>query len=309
MELYRNVSEMAAIRGKAGKVYMWDIIIDTLADGVKLLPFLFIAYLVMEYMEHKMAEGAKRAIEKAGRFGPLFGGMIGIFPQCGFSAAASNLYAGKVITLGTLIAVFLSTSDEMLPILISEHVNAGIIFRLLGLKALLGVIAGFMVDFFAGGKYRDRHTRWERLYGHMDIEHLCEHEHCRCEDGIVKSALRHTLNIFLFLLLVTFLLNVMIDFAGGEFFTTIMLNRPFSGHMIAGLIGLIPNCASSVMLTQLYLKGVIGLGIMMSGLLAGTGAGLIVLFRINDDKRENIRIVSLLYIIGVAAGISIDLFM
>lgn len=286
---------------------MWEIITDTLADGIKLLPFLFAAYLAMEYIEHKMGEKAKRTIERSGKFGPVLGGMIGVFPQCGFSAAASNLYAGKVITLGTLLAVFLSTSDEMLPILISEHVNAGVIFRLLGLKALIGIVAGFIVDLFVGKKHGTGNSRQEDAWGSMDIEHLCEHEHCRCEDGIVRPALRHTMNIFLFLLFITFLFNVIIDYAGDGYLSKLILNKPFLGHMLAGFIGLIPNCASSVMITQLYLKGVIGLGIMMSGLLAGTGVGLVVLFRINDNKRENVGITLLLYAIGVIAGIFIDL--
>ena len=246
---------------------MWDVIIDTLVDAVKLLPFLFAAYFAMEYMEHKMGERAKETIEKSGKLGPVLGGVIGAFPQCGFSAAASNLYAGRVITLGTLLAVFLSTSDEMLPILVSEQVNASVILKLLGLKVLVGMVVGLLVDLSVGGK--KRHGEMES--GHMDIGHVCEHEHCRCEDGIVKSALRHTLNIFLFLILITLLLNILIYFAGEGFLAALILNKPLLGHMIAGLVGLIPNCASSVILTQLYLEGVMGLGVMMAGLFAGTG--------------------------------------
>ncbi|MCI9200286.1 MAG: arsenic efflux protein [Lachnospiraceae bacterium] len=281
---------------------MWDVIIDTLVDAVKLLPFLFAAYFAMEYMEHKMGERAKETIEKSGKLGPVLGGVIGAFPQCGFSAAASNLYAGRVITLGTLLAVFLSTSDEMLPILVSEQVNASVILKLLGLKVLVGMVVGLLVDLSVGGK--KRHGEMES--GHMDIGHVCEHEHCRCEDGIVKSALRHTLNIFLFLILITLLLNILIYFAGEGFLAALILNKPLLGHMIAGLVGLIPNCASSVILTQLYLEGVMGLGVMMAGLFAGTGVGLVVLFRMNDNKKENAKILLLLYATGVAAGIAID---
>ena len=285
---------------------MWDVIIDTLVDAVKLLPFLFAAYFAMEYMEHKMGEKAKETIEKSGKLGPVLGGVIGAFPQCGFSAAASNLYAGRVITLGTLLAVFLSTSDEMLPILVSEQVNASVILKLLGLKVLVGMVVGLLVDLSVGAKQRHGHTHGEMDIGHMDIGHVCEHEHCRCEDGIVKSALRHTLNIFLFLILITLLLNILIYFAGEGFLAGLILNKPLLAHMIAGLVGLIPNCASSVILTQLYLEGVMGLGVMMAGLFAGTGVGLVVLFRMNDNKKENAKILLLLYATGVAAGIAID---
>ena len=203
---------------------MWDVIIDTLVDAVKLLPFLFAAYFAMEYMEHKMGEKAKETIEKSGKLGPVLGGVIGAFPQCGFSAAASNLYAGRVITLGTLLAVFLSTSDEMLPILVSEQVNASVILKLLGLKVLVGMVVGLLVDLSVGEKQRHGHTHGEMDIGHMDIGHVCEHEHCRCEDGIVKSALRHTLNIFLFLILITLLLNILIYFAGEGFLAGLILN-------------------------------------------------------------------------------------
>ena len=173
-----------------------------------------------------MGEKAKETIEKSGKLGPVLGGVIGAFPQCGFSAAASNLYAGRVITLGTLLAVFLSTSDEMLPILVSEQVNASVILKLLGLKVLVGMVVGLLVDLSVGEKQRHGHTHGEMDIGHMDIGHVCEHEHCRCEDGIVKSALRHTLNIFLFLILITLLLNILIYFAGEGFLTGLILNKP-----------------------------------------------------------------------------------
>lgn len=279
---------------------MLEIISDTLADGVKLLPFLFLTYLVMEYMEHRMGEKTKDAIKRSGRFGPLIGGAIGVFPQCGFSAAASNLYAGRVITAGTLLAVYLSTSDEMLPVLISQKVNVGMILKLLGLKLLIGIAAGFVIDLFLNKKDAHPHT-------HMEIGHMCEHEHCHCEDGILKSALRHTLGIFGFILLITFVMNTAIACVGEDFLARLILNRPVLGPMIAGLVGLIPNCAASVIITQLYLEGVMGLGAMMAGLLAGTGVGLLVLFKVNDNLKENVKIGFLLYAAGVAAGILIDL--
>lgn len=279
---------------------MLEIIKDTLTDAIRLLPFLFLTYLVMEYMEHRMGEKTKDAIKRSGRFGPLIGGALGVFPQCGFSAAASGLYAGRVITLGTLFAVFLSTSDEMLPVLISKQAPAGMILKLLAFKMAVGITAGFLIDLFIKRNSRQPHE-------HMEIGHMCEHEHCRCQEGILKSALRHTLSVFGFILLISFLLNTAIAWTGEDFLTRLILNRPFLGQIIAGLVGLIPNCAASVIITQLYLEGVIGTGAVAAGLLAGTGVGLLVLFRTNDDAKENIRIAFLLYAVSVLTGVLIDL--
>lgn len=285
---------------------MTEIISDTIIDAVKLLPFLLVTYAAMEYIEHKMGDKTKNTIEKSGRFGPVLGGIMGVFPQCGFSAAASSLYAGRIITLGTLTAIFLSTSDEMLPILISEQVNISVIFKLLVLKMVIGIAAGFLVDLFIRKQKKDGAAQGEAYEEHIDIEHMCEHEHCRCEEGIFRSALRHTLNIFLFIVLIAFVLNTAIHFAGEDFLAELILNKPILGHLIAGAVGLIPNCAASVILTKLYLEGLMGLGAMMAGLLAGTGVGLLVLYRVNDNLKENIKITVLMYIIGVTAGLVID---
>lgn len=285
---------------------MTEIISDTIIDAVKLLPFLLVTYAAMEYIEHKMGDKTKNTIEKSGRFGPVLGGIMGVFPQCGFSAAASSLYAGRIITLGTLTAIFLSTSDEMLPILISEQVNISVIFKLLALKMVIGIAAGFLVDLFIRKQKKDGAAHGKAYEEHIDIEHMCEHEHCRCEEGIFRSALRHTLNIFLFIVLIAFVLNTAIYFAGEDFLAELILNKPILGHLLAGAVGLIPNCAASVILTKLYLEGLMGLGAMMAGLLAGTGVGLLVLYRVNDNLKENIKITVLMYIIGVTAGLVID---
>ena len=194
----------------------------------------------------------------------------------------------------------------ILPILISEQVSASVIFKLLGIKALAGIIAGTIVDLLVGRRQRDK-TGIALTKGETEDE---DNRNCgceNCEDGMLKSALRHTGNIFLFLLLVTFVLNTAIHFIGEEFLTGLILNRPLFGHMIGALVGLIPNCASSVIITQLYLKGAMGLGAAMSGLLAGSGVGLAVLFRVNGDIRENIKITALLYVIGVISGIVVDI--
>ncbi|MDE6663695.1 MAG: arsenic efflux protein [Lachnospiraceae bacterium] len=279
---------------------MLDVILDTLLDCVKLLPFLFLTYLAMEYIEHKAGERIQETIKKSGKCGPLIGSILGAFPQCGFSAAASNLYAARIITLGTLISIYLSTSDEMLPILISQQVGAAMIWKILGIKVLIGMAAGFLIDIVLNMFLKKEKEA-------LQIEQLCEHHHCQCEKGIVKSAIRHTIEIFIYLLLITFVLNIFITLIGEDFLANLLLNRPVIGEVIAGLVGLIPNCAASVVITQLYLNGILNEGAMMAGLLVGAGVGILVLLRVNDRPKDNVRIIGLLYVMGVAAGIIVEL--
>ena len=279
---------------------MLEIISETLIDSIKLLPFLFITYLIMEYIEHKTSKKAKNTIKKSGKFGPAVGSILGIFPQCGFSVSATNLYAARVITLGTLIAVYLSTSDEMLPIFISEAVPISVILKILGIKLIIGIIAGFSIDFIL------------RLRNKTNVEEekiidLCEKEHCHCEHGIIKSALKHTINIFVFIIIISLIINILIHFIGEDVIANFLQNKPIIGPIISGLIGLIPNCAASVIITQMYLENVISVGTLISGLLVGAGVGLAVLFKMNKGVKENIKIISLLYGIGVISGIVIEL--
>lgn len=273
---------------------MWDAIFDALLDAVKLVPFLFLTYLAMEYMEHKTGEGAQRLMKKAGRLGPVIGGILGIAPQCGFSAAAANLYAGRVITLGTLMAVYLSTSDEMLPILISEKAPFDVIWKLLLAKALIGMAAGVLIDLVLYRKESEEHEH---------IHDICEQEHCHCEQGIFRSALSHTAQITLFIFAIGIVLNLILYYVGEEALGSLILNRKILGPVLAGLVGLLPNCAGSVVITTLYLQGAMGLGGALAGLLTGSGVGLLVLFRVNHDRKENLRILGLLYAIGVTVGI------
>ena len=279
---------------------MLEVIEEAVIDSIKILPFLFITYLIMEYIEHKTSEKSKNIIKKSGKFGPFIGSLLGIFPQCGFSVSATNLYAGRVITLGTLIAVYLSTSDEMLPIFISEAVPVTTILKILGIKLIIGMIAGFIIDIVIRIKNKNKQEE-------NKIIDLCEKEHCHCEHGIIKSALKHTLNIFIFILLVTVIINTAIHFIGEEAISGGVRGIPILGPIIAGVIGLIPNCAASVILTQLYLENVIGVATMISGLLVSAGVGLLVLFRTNKGLKENLKITALLYGIGVASGIIIEL--
>ena len=279
---------------------MWDAILDSLIDTVKLIPFLLITYIIMEFIEHKTSHKTKDAIKKSGHFGPLIGGILGVVPQCGFSAAASSLYSARIITLGTLIAVFLSTSDEMLPILISEAVDVRIILSILGIKLVIAVIVGFIIDLFFRKKF-------ETSEDEPEIKDLCEHEHCHCEHGIFKSALKHTINITLYIFIISLVLNIIIYFIGENNLAHILNSTPIIGPIIASLVGLIPNCASSVIIRQLYLSKVLNFATMIAGLLVNTGVGLLILFRTNKDLKENIKITVLLFAIGVIFGIIFDL--
>lgn len=278
---------------------MVDILWDAIIDSVKLLPFLFVTYLIMELIEHKTKHRTKEIVEKSGKFGPFIGSILGIFPQCGFSVSATNLYAARIITLGTLIAVYLSTSDEMLPVFLSEAVPITTILVILGIKLVVAMLAGFVIDF--GMRWRKKEREEEKIID------LCEKEHCHCEHGIVRSSLKHTLNIFIFILLVTIIINLAIDVIGKETIESFLRDQPILGPVIAGMIGLIPNCASSVILAQMYLENVISVATMISGLLVGAGVGLAVLFKMNRGMKQNIKIVGLLYTIGVLAGIIIEL--
>ena len=280
---------------------MLDILKDTVIDSIKLLPFLFIAYLIMEYIEHKISEKSKEKIKKSGKFGPAIGSLFGIFPQCGFSVVATNLYAARIITLGTLIAVYLSTSDEMLPILISKAVPINIIIGILAVKFVIGMIYGFLIDLFLR-TFKKGKEQEEK------IVNLCEEEHCHCENGIVKSALKHTINVFIYIFILTLIINIIVGFVGEDTLKNFMTQTSIFEPIIASLIGLIPNCASSVIITELYLSGIISFGSLIAGLLVGAGAGLLMLFRINKNIKENIKIVALLFFLGAVTGIIINLF-
>lgn len=272
-----------------------DVIHDTYIDSLRILPFLFLAYLAMECLEHWTGGKLQAIVRKSGKAGPAIGGVLGIFPQCGFSAAAANLYAGRIITMGTLIAVFLSTSDEMLPIMISENVGFSMIGKILLVKVLFALAAGFLVDVL----YRKKEE--------PQIEHLCERQHCHCERGIWRSAFSHTWRIFLYIIVVSLILNFAIALVGEETLAAVVLNKPALSLFVSALVGMIPNCASSVILTQLYLGGVLGAGALTAGLLSGSGVGFLVLLRVNEDRKESLRIFGLLYVLGVAGGAVIQL--
>lgn len=276
-----------------------EIFLHGILDTLKLIPFLFVTYLVMEFIEHKAEKSAEKFVKKAGKFGPLVGGLIGAVPQCGFSAAASGFYAGRVISVGTLIAVFLSTSDEMLPILISESVPVNAVLLILLYKAAVGAAVGFGVDLFA--------RKIIKIQSSINIDAICDEDNCHCEKGILHSAIHHTLVISAFLLLATFVINALVYFIGEENIAGAISAVPVLGHFAAALFGLIPNCAASVVLSSLCTKGLISVGTMMAGLFSGAGAGLLVLFRANKKYKENLVIIAVLVAAGVLFGLLADL--
>ena len=276
-----------------------EIFLHGLLDTLKIIPFLFLTYLLMEFIEHRAGDKAERFMKKAGAFAPVVGGALGAVPQCGFSAAASNLYAGRIISMGTIIAVFLSTSDEMIPILVSGSVHVGTVALVVLYKALVGILVGLAVDFVLKLMRRDGEK--------INIDAICDEDNCHCERGIWYSALHHTVTISLFVLLITLAINALVFFIGEENLGAVMYNKPVISHLIAAVIGLIPNCAASVALTTLCTEGLITAGTMMSGLFSGAGVGLLVLFKVNKQVKENLLIVGIILAAGVIFGLIGDL--
>ena len=271
---------------------MGNIIVDTLIDLVKIIPFLFIAFIIMEYLEHKVKSKSDKL--KNNKAGPIIGSLLGVIPQCGFSVMGTNLFSSRVITMGTLIAIYLSTSDEMLPILITGGASFKTIMMILLIKVVVGIIFGLLIDLIYKNK---REENFE----------ICHDDDCHCDDGIIKSSLIHTLKISFFILITTFVLNTLIYYLGSERIASIVKTNSLFGPFLASLVGLIPNCCASVIITELYLNGVITSGMLIGGLLTGAGIGLLVLFRVNKNIKENIIILTSLYLIGSFVGLLIDL--
>ena len=277
---------------------MKEVLLDTLLDAIKIIPFLFVTFLLMEYIEHGFTKKGKEKIKKAGNLGPFFGSLLGAVPQCGFSVMATNLYATRIVTLGTLISIYLSTSDEMLPILISQKCSFSIIIKILLIKVLIGMLAGFIIDFIIRKKTKS---------SNYEIKKFCDEEHCDCEHGIIKSSIKHTFNILIFIIVITLLLNLCFYYFGNDSIEKLFLKDNFFSPFISSLIGLIPNCGASVILTELYLNNVISFASVISGLLTGSGVALLVLFKINKNVKENVKILLTLYFIGALSGIVIEI--
>lgn len=278
---------------------MKELIIDGIIDTLKLLPYLFIAFLLLELIEHKMNKKSEVLLTKNKKYGPIIGSILGALPQCGFSTMAANLYSSGVITIGTIIAVFLSTSDEMLPIMLSEHVDISTLLRIISFKVLVGIIVGIIVDIII--KKKTTHV-------HEHIHDMCNDEHCSCDkDGILISSIKHTLHIALFILIANLLINLIIYKVGENNLSNILIHKNIFTYFISSLVGLIPNCASSVIITELYLSKVLTIGQLLSGLLPGSGLGILLLFKTNKNIKENITILSIIYFTGVLLGILVDL--
>lgn len=275
---------------------MFHVLIHTLLDSLKLLPFLLVAFFIIELIEHKFQKQSQKIIEKSGRLGPLLGGILGCFPQCGFSVMATNLYVTRLITMGTLISVYLSTSDEMIPILLAHGSDITVIIKLLFIKLGIGVFCGFIIDLLFSRKQV------------QNIHDLCEKENCHCEHSLVFSSMKHTFNTWIFILLVSYILNLIMHNGGEEYLLGIFNNNSLLSPFLASLIGLIPNCCASVILTELYLEGILSLSSIIAGLLTGSGVALLVLFKTNKNLKENIKILSVIYLIGVVSGLVIELF-
>lgn len=272
-----------------------DALLDALLDTLRMVPFLLAAFLILEALEHYSNNYMNRILGKVGKAGPLVGALFGCIPQCGFSVASANLYSGDVITLGTLLAVFLSTSDEAVLILLGNPGSGAVIGKLLIGKVLLGILFGYLADLVFRRKKEEKH-----------IEDLCRSCGCSDHGGIIKPALRHTLRLAAYILIFTFVLNLLLDFIGMEALTSLLGKDTWFQPFITALLGLIPNCASSVLITELYLAGGLSFASAMAGLCAGAGMGLAVLFKTNHPMKENITVLGLLYSVSVASGLMLE---
>lgn len=277
---------------------MLDILIDTLLDSLKISPFLFFAFLFVEFLEHRMSEKNQKWIQKSEKYGPVIGSSLGVVPQCGFSVVATNLYVTRIISLGTLIAIYLSTSDEMLPILLSKNVSLSIILSILFLKWCVGIGIGFVIDLIFQKRKK------------LEIQYeLCKHDSCDCEhESIFVSALKHTCSTITFLFIITFVINYLFTSYGEEIFSKLFMKGSLFSPFLSSLIGLIPSCGASILLTDLYVEGVITFSSCIAGLLTGSGSAFLVLFKSNKDKKENILILGLVYFIGAFMGLFLEFF-
>lgn len=271
--------------------------IHSLKDSLKLILFLFFAFLIIELIEHKLSSKTKSYIVKSGKFGPIIGAILGIVPQCGFSVVATNLYITRVISVGTLFSIYLSTSDEMLPIMISNGVSFKTILFIVLIKVLVGILLGFIIDFVIRRKEAGKEYNY----------HMCEDDHCHCDHSILKSSLKHTFNTLIFIIIISFGINLLYELVGEGLISKIFMKDNLFGPFLGAFIGLIPNCAASIAITELFLNGAINLGTCIAGLLTGSGVAILILFKSNKNFYENLSIVTLLYLIGVLIGILIEI--
>lgn len=280
---------------------LWDVLLDALIDCAKLTPFLLVTVFLMEYLEHRAADKLVGAVRRAGRFGPLLGAAAGCIPQCGFSAACAQLFNGGFVSAGTLVAVFLATSDEALPILLGHPDALDTALLLLAVKAALGVAAGYAVD-----------ALWRRDRQQAALQLEAGEHRCECRQGaplgcILLEAVRRTLSILLFLFIFSAMLGLLIEGVGRERLASFLLPGPFQ-PLLAALFGFIPNCAASVLLTQLYLDGMISFGSAVAGLGTAAGVGLLVLLRSRHRARTYAIVLGGTYAAAALCGMLLQLF-
>lgn len=294
-----SLSEWLSDRFGAFGVFFDEVILHALDEMLLVIPVLFLTYLFMEYIEHRASDKFRGAMSKAGAAGPLFGAALGALPQCGFSSAAANLYTARVITLGTMVAAFLSTSDEMLMVMIGGGIEITTVLSIIIYKMAVGLLFGFGIDL----AMRVLKIKKEEI----DIDRICEQDNCGCQKGIFASALHHTVSVGLFVLVVSVAIGCAFFFIGEDKLSAIMPKIPVLSHLIGALVGLIPNCAVSVALTKLAMSGIISSGAMLSGLFSGAGVGLLMLLRLNGNKKENLVIMALLVAFGTVGGLVAEL--
>ena len=281
-------------------------------DTLRLVPFLFVTYLAMEALEHASADRVQAVVERSGKAGPVVGALLGAVPQCGFSAMAATLYAGRVVTAGTLVAVILSTSDEMVPVFLAHQEPLGRLLAIVAVKVLMGVVVGLLVDVAL--------RAWHRAGdGRPHISELCERAHCHCGEAdhdhdhghehghgrwaIVRSAAVHTVQVGVWILVITFAFGLVIELVGTDALAALLVNHPVRATFVSALVGLVPNCGASVAITELYLEGVLTTGPMLAGLLSSGGVGLLVLWRTNASAGQNAVITAFVYAVSVAVGL------
>ncbi len=303
---------------------LMDVLMDAVIDTAKLIPFLLVTYIAMEALEHGTAGLSERIVRGAGRLGPLLGALVGVIPQCGFSAMAATLFSARVVGMGTLVAVILSTSDEMLPVFVAEGAPVGQIAAVMGIKVVVGIIVGFVIDVVVRSMGLDGD-------GRAHIHELCEREGCHCDDdhdhlpaddacacghdhshghgeggvvsSVLKSALSHTVQVTAFIFVISLALGFLMESVGEDNVAALVANHPIRSVMVAALVGLIPNCAASVFISELFMSGAIGTPAMLAGLLASGGVGLLVLFRTNADMRQNVFVVAVVWAAAVVTGL------
>ena len=281
---------------------VWHSLLHSGKEALLMTPVLFLAYLFMEWLEHNEGSRISGLLNRSKKIGPLLGSLLGLIPQCGFSGAIAGMFAAGTVTAGTLIAVTLATSDEMLPIMLPAVINgeleAWILPFILTFKFLVGMVVGFGVDFIL----RRRHKEQEE-----HIHEFCEQEHCSCSDGVLKSAIKHTLKVLLIIFAVSVVLHILLELIPEENLTAI-LNFPVLSQLAASLLGLIPSCAVSVIFTELYTEGTLGIAPLLCGLLTNGGVGLLVLYRVNRNIKSNLLITLTVFLSGLIAGSLVGLF-